>query len=251
MGDVQKMWERGTDDLAAVVEAAYGDASFAFSDSRENTFSSVGGDTPFMEKWTVAVLAGAGFRQSAINVLVNRASGQDVVWDGNPDCCIKVLARNQAANAANEGAVRALDVQARNQGTNISWCNAINANARNDSGKTAYQLKGIDIRCENYGTLETEAVGIDINLSIENVTGAPVRHGLRIRNTDQSGMTACEAAINISHTSTNGFDNLFALSAAAGDGATAAAVALNGLTTAYKLFLTVNGVSHYIPVVAA
>lgn len=171
-----------------------------------------GGDSVLGNQIALAVNAGKGVRQGAINVQITRALGQDFTWDGNPDCGIKIIARNSAANAANEGAERGIDVQARNSGTNISWCNAANFNARNDSGKTAYQLQGITIRCENYGTLETEAVGLDVNMSIENDTGAPVKDAIRVRNTDASGMTACNSVLAVSNTSTNGFTSLLDLS---------------------------------------
>jgi len=148
----------------------------------------------------VSTLAGAGgFRQGALNISVARQSGQSVTWDGNPDCALKILVTNYAANAAGEGACRAIDIQARNRGTNAGWVNSLNANVRNDSGKTTGSLSGIDIRIENYGTITTELVGININLSTENNTGAPLAYGLRIRNTDASGTGgATTAAIHIS-----------------------------------------------------
>ena len=170
-----------------------------------------GGDTALGTQINLNALAGKGVRQGAINAQIIRALGQDFTWDGNPDCGIKIIARNYAANAANQGAERGIDIQARNSGTNVSWCNAANFNARNDTGKTAYQLQGITIRLENYGTLETEAVGLDVNMSIENDTGAPVKDAIRVRNTDASGMTACNSVLSVSNTSTNGFTNFFDL----------------------------------------
>lgn len=170
-----------------------------------------GGDSVLGNQTAIAVLAGAGARQGASNIQISRAIGQDFTWDGNPDCGIKVIARNYAANASDEGAERGIDIQARNSGTDISWCNAANFNARNDSGSSASQLQGILIRVENYGTLNTEAVGLDVNMSIENDTGSPVKDAIRVRNTDASGMTACNAVMSISNTSTNGFTNLFDL----------------------------------------
>ena len=175
------------------------------------TRSVVGGDTGVGAQFTTNALAGAPVRQGAINVAMTRASGQDVTWDGNPDCGIKIAARNYAANTANNGAARGIDVSARNSGTNISWVNAANFGARNDSGKTAYQLQGVTVRLENYGTLETDAIGLDVNMSIENDTGSPVKYGIRVRNTDASGMGAVDAVIAVSNTSTNGFGALFDL----------------------------------------
>jgi hypothetical protein len=131
---------------------------------------------------------------------------------------LKLTARNYAENTAANGAVRGLDISARNSGTNNNWVNSANFGARNDSGKTSYTLTGITIRLENYGTVETEAVGLDVNMSIESDTGAPVKHAIRVRNTDLSGMTAVDAVLAISNTSTNGFKALLDL-----DGLTAGA----------------------------
>jgi hypothetical protein len=179
--------------------------------------STAGGDSPRAIMIDVDVLAGAGYRQGGLQIQIDRASGEDVTWDGNPDCGLKILANNRAANAANEGAVRGVDIAARNRGTNCGWCNAISAGVRNDSEKTAYQLIGIQTRLENYGTLETEAVGIDVNLSIENDTGSPTKTGIQVRNTDASGMGAVDEVIKVSHTSTNGFTNLVNFAGATGD----------------------------------
>jgi hypothetical protein len=71
---------------------------------------------------------------------------------------------------------------------------------------------------ENYGTVETEAVGLDGNMSIENDTGSPTKQAIRVRNTDASGMTAVDSVLQVSHTSTNGFNALVDL-----DGTTAGA----------------------------
>jgi hypothetical protein len=209
-----------------------------------------GGDSAKAFFVDVDVLAGAGYRQGAIQIQIDRASGQDFTWDGNPDCAIKILANNRAANAANEGAVRGIDIAARNRGTNISWCNAISAGVRNDSGATAYQLIGISTRLENYGTLETEAIGFDVELSIENDTGSPTKTGIRVRNTDQSGMSAINEVIKISHTSSNGFTNLINFSGATGD--VIATGSLQDSDSAdikcdAKIQVLWNGVVYYLP----
>src|SRR3990167_1469220 len=110
------------------------------------------------------------FRQGALQVLLTRAAAQaDTTWDGNPDTGVNVIAKtNATGNVAAEGAIRGMSVQGRNSGTNINWILALNLNGRNDSGKTAEQIHGMDVRCENYGTVNTEIVGVDVNLSDEN-----------------------------------------------------------------------------------
>jgi hypothetical protein len=108
-----------------------------------------GGDAVLGNQVAISAPAGKGVRQGAENVQITRSLGADFTWDGNPDCAIKAIARNYAANTTNQGAERGIDIQARNSGTNISWVNAANFNARNDSGKTADQLLGIGVRVED------------------------------------------------------------------------------------------------------
>lgn len=200
-----------------------------------------------------AALAGpGGIRQGALNVQIARASDQPIgTWEGNPDVGIKVLARNYADNGAGDGSERALDVQARNSGLNISGVFAANFNARNDVGKQAVQLKGLDIRIENYGNVGTEIVGIDVNLSDENSNVDPhTKHGIRIRNTDQSGMGAVDAALHISHTSANGFAAFAELATNAGDGAVASTTTPTGAATE-ALIVKIGANLRYIPCYAA
>jgi hypothetical protein len=190
----------------------------------------------------------APVRQGLANLILNRLAGNNVVWDGNPDAGLKMAVRNYAANAANTGAVRGLDLAIRNSGTNISYVNSVNFGARNDSGSTAYQLIGIQTRLENYGTLETEAVGLDVNMSIENDTGSPLKDAIRVRNTDGSGMTAVNSVMSISNTSTNGFTYMFdmnGLTAATGTIVSTTGTAATGFAGRIQILMP-NGSAAYI-----
>ena len=194
-------------------------------------------------------LAGpGGIRQGALNVQINRASDQAITtWDGNPDVALKIIATNRADNTASNGALRGFDVQARNRGANISGVFGMNVNARNDSGKQAVELKGIDVRVENYGNVGTDIVGIDVNLSDENSNvDAHTKHGILIRNTDQSGMGAADAALKVSHTSTNGFAAFAELATNAGDGAVAS-IDTPDTTTTEALIVKIGSNLRYIP----
>lgn len=156
-----------------------------------------------------------GFRQGALQIQMYRLSGQAfaATWDGNPDEGLKVFAYNYANNldgVTRIGAVRALNVQARNRGTNISWVKAVEVNACNDSGKNTSELHGLHVRAENYGNVYTDVRGVDIEMSDENTTQAQERIGLIIRNTDGSGMSAVETVFKITHVAASGgFTNLF------------------------------------------
>ena len=211
----------------------------------------VGGDSGRGIRLELTVLAGGGFRQGAHSISMERAVGQDHVWDGNPDAGLKIGATNRAANASSEGAVRGLDISARNRGDNLAWAHGGNINARNDSGSSIDELQGIGTRIENYGALATSIIGIDVNLSDEsNAGGAHTVHGIRIRNTDQSAQPVVDAALLISHTSTNGFDALIEAAAAAGDGFVVSTATPSGAAT-HAMIVEINGTKGYIPVYAA
>jgi hypothetical protein len=198
--------------------------------------------------------AGAsGYRQGAINLQVDRAAAQAFIatWDGNPDCGAKIIVTNRGDNldgVTRIGATRALDIQARNRGTNLSWVKTMEINARNDSGKNVGELHCLHVRAENYGNVYTDVKGLDIEISDENTTQAQERMGLHIRSTDLSGMSAVDEAFKISHTSTNGFAQLFKFATDAGDGVAAKATALNGMTSAYRALVKIGAVQGYIPI---
>lgn len=213
----------------------------------------VGGDSARAMVIDVDPQAGAGgFRFGGLYVDVNRASGQDFnsSWDGNPDCGLKIVSKNSAANAQDRGAVRGIDVQARNSGTNLAWAYAANFNARNDSGKEIDSLIGVQIRIEDYGEIDTEAIGLDVNMSIENDTGSPAKSAIRIRNTDASGMTAVRDVLLISHTSTNGFTNLINFAGASGEGIASGSLkdsAAADILCDARITIVWNGTTYYLP----
>jgi hypothetical protein len=215
-------------------------------------FEKAGGDSSRGVYITFDALAGTkAVRQGALSVALGRDDGQeDTTWDGNPDTAVNISARVYASNEASEGAVRGLQVAGRNSGSNINWILGANISSRNDSGKQAVSLHGMDIRVENYGNVGTDVVGLDVNLSDENSNVDPhTKHGILIRNTDQSGMGAADAAIKVSHTSTNGFTSLIEAAAASGDGFVASVATPAGNTT-HAMIVTINGTEYYIPVYA-
>jgi hypothetical protein len=99
---------------------------------------------------------------------------------------------------------------------------AVNTSATNGSGGTlgtlegcslgvknqgtAPTIRGVTIRAENYSTNATEFGVLDVNCSDE-VGAATLRYGLRIRNTDASGVAAMGHGLLISSSATNGFNN--------------------------------------------
>lgn len=191
-----------------------------------------------------------GYRSGGLYVGMTRVAGQDFAtgWDGNSDIAFKVLGQNYAANAATRGAVRGVEIQARNRGTNIGNVNAMAINARNDSGKTTVTMYGLQIRIEDYGTISTEACALDLNMSIEGACALATV--VAIRNTDASGMAAVRDVFRISHTSTNGFTYLFNFEAAAGDCAVAGSLADSDdadILCDAKVACYFNGAAYWLP----
>ena len=197
--------------------------------------SAAGSDSAKCQDIIVRPLAGTkGFRQGALNIQVLRAAGQEfaATWDGNPDTGLKIIARNYGNNldgVTRIGGQRALDIQARNSGTNLSWVKTVEINARNDSGKNVTELHCLHVRAENYGNVYTDVRGLDVEISDENTTQGQERVGLVVRSTDLSGMGAVDAVLRISHTSTNGITNLIKFASATGDTYTAKATAVGAL----------------------
>jgi len=195
----------------------------------------------------------AAYRQGALAVSLTRAAGDaDTTWDGNPDTAVNISATTSATgNASAEGSIRGLQCAARNRGTNINWVLGANISARNDSGKQASRLAGIELRIENYGNVADEIVGINVNLSDENSNVDPhTKYGIRVRNTDASGMGAVDAALHVSHSSTNGFAAFAHLATNAGDGAVASTTTPTGAATE-ALIVKIGSNLRYIPCYAA
>ena len=159
---------------------------------------------------------GPEMRRGAISIDIWRSEDM-ATWAGSPDCGIKIQLDCDTDNSDNSGAVRSIDTTARNRGADISWIHGIHAGVRNDSGSNCYELVGFSTRVENYGVMNTQCVGIDVNLSIESDDGAGTKTGILIRNTDQSAQTAADEVFKISHTSTNGFVHLINFAGASGE----------------------------------
>ncbi|KKM15662.1 hypothetical protein LCGC14_1693750 [marine sediment metagenome] len=216
-------------------------------------FADAGGDSPKGLIVEQEVLSGTqAFRQGALSLEIERGSGEaDSSWDGNPDTGFKLRATNRATgNSVGEGGIRGLDVLARNRGTNINYCHGGNVSVRNDSGGTAASMAAMTLTAENYGNVADSIVGLDIVLLDENDGGVHTKHGILVRNTDQSAQSAADSALKVSHTSTNGFDAMLEAATAIGDGVVAS-VATPGGNTTHALLVKIAGTVAYIPVYAA
>lgn len=148
-----------------------------------------------------------GCRGGALFIELDRPTTNILAsWDGNPDTGLKMTINNRANNTTSSGGTRAIDAYARNRGAGHAWVNGMLLNARNDSGCECPEVISAKFQVENYGTIATTAIGVDINMLNEGAV-ATDETALRIRNTNASLATACVSAIQVTKGATNlGFD---------------------------------------------
>ena len=150
---------------------------------------------PFSVGATVTDLT-HGARQGAISIDLDREATSALSgWDGNPDCALKIQAKNRAVSGAN-GGTRGIDVNARcrDSGTE-SWINAIYATAENDGAGIA------NSSCAEFNTKSTAAIsGDQVGVRIHDQSTVPVtgdHYGLKF--TAQYNITR-EHAIHVGST---------------------------------------------------
>ena len=189
---------------------------------------------------------GAEMRRGALAIDIWRS--ESFSWAGSPDAGIKISVDSDAANASG-GAIRSIDSTARNRGADITWVHGIHAGVRNDSGSTCPELIGLSTRVENYGTMATQMVGLDVNFSCESDTGGGSKTGILVRNTDASAQTAVDEVLKISHTSTNGFTYLVNFAGATGESVSTGTLTQSGAGNVLcdaRIACVWNGTPYYI-----
>ena len=188
----------------------------------------------------------AEMRRGAIQIEIWRST--DFTWAGSPDVGLKIEANSDAANATG-GAIRSIDTTARNRGASITWVHGIHAGVRNDSGSTCPELVGLSTRVENYGTMATQMIGLDVNFSCESDTGGGSKSGILVRNTDQSAQTAVDEVLKVSHTSTNGFTYFVNFAGASGESVSSGTLTQSGAGDVLcdaRIAIVWNGTPYYI-----
>ena len=211
----------------------------------------IGGATDSILKLNAyAKLLTTANRGGVLNLAVTRTAGDAMTgWDGNADEGLKIVVRNNTTNTTSRQAVRGLNVQARNDGSDV-WVKTFELNARNSVTGSTTELNPMHLRAENYGSVSSTIIGLDVEMSSENDTGSPVKTAVLIRNTDLSGMTAVRDVFKVSHTSTNGFTNLFYFNGTTGDTTAAGSLkdssGVNIECDAYAV-CSINGTPYYLP----
>ncbi len=199
-------------------------------------------------------LAGTdGFRAGAIGITMDRAVGQDFAggWDGNPDTALRIRQANRAANAVSRGAAQGLDIEGRNRDNGVvAWARGAYIAGRNDNLGQVDSLWGLFVRCENNGQINTEAIGLDVDMSIDDDTGNPTTTAIRIRSNGIVAPAVLDQVFMVSHAQANGWNNLFYFNAVTGD--TVSAGTLTGsaaldIEADFRIKCSIDGTDYWIP----
>lgn len=163
------LWDQSADKLAIVQVASSGDSSKA------------------LELSVSPVSTTAGIRQGALSVSMSRsASYAWATWDGNPDCGVKIGITNRSVSGSN-GAIRGLDINARNRGGGtLSWINGcyITAEHSTDAGTLAANLIAGEFHSKANGVVTGDVVGVRIYDESQSSTGTS--YALQINCTNDS-----------------------------------------------------------------
>ena len=129
----------------------------------------------------------AGIRQGAIYVGMNRtASYPWATWDGNPDCGMKMAVYNRSVSAT-LGAVRGLDITARNRDSgSLSWINGGQVTAENSTGSGGVvNVIGFEIHSKNNGVASGDVKALRVYDESQSATGT--NYGIELNCTANSG----------------------------------------------------------------
>jgi hypothetical protein len=186
----------------------------------------------------------AAARQGVIGVTGTRPTTFPfVTWDGNPDTGMKMVITNAAANTIARGAVRGLDIQARNKGSvaTCSYLNAIYATAENANNTISQMyvgqlnMKNSGVVTDNYGlVIQDQSQGTSTNTYPLRITTGTINPASGARM----------AAINIASKDTVGFTNLIYAESATLDCAVVGG-SMGAVAGYFKV--NVNGTDYKIP----
>lgn len=152
------------------------------------------------------VTGGAAQKTYLLGISGERPVGSAATGDSN-DAIIKGSMSNYAACDSNF-IMRGVNTSVTNRPTGtLGILEGAAIGAQNKSGGVSPTIRGMTIRGENYGTNATEFGVLDVNCSDE-VGAGTLRYGLRVRNTDASGVAAMGHGLLFSSSATNGFDNV-------------------------------------------
>jgi hypothetical protein len=189
----------------------------------------------------------AASRQGAIFINVDRVAAYPfITWDGNPDCGLKIQAVNRAVSGTN-GAVRGLDINARNRDSGtLSWLNGGTISITN-SANTIQTAVGLQIQTDNGGVIAESLYGLVVQDNSQGTSA--ITNLLRITTgTINPASGARLSAINFAAKDTAGFTNAFYFEDAAGlEGATVSGSPAVG-TLKGKIAVRVAATTYYLPV---
>lgn len=185
------------------------------------------------------LLGGAAQKQYVFMVGGEIASGNASTGDSN-SAIFRISVSNYAAHDGNF-ILRGTNIAVTNRSGGTMGRLENFLGVQNKSGGTVPILHGATVIAENYGTVATLSMAMDIISRDENDTSRTYAGVIRLRNDDRSGQSALDSAIDIdSHGSSGGFDLLI-------DGAGATLTEYDsGTQVALLSFKGANGTTYYI-----
>jgi hypothetical protein len=185
------------------------------------------------------LLGGAAQKHYGFMITGDQISGNASTGDSN-SAYFRVSASNYAANDANY-ILRGCNIALTNRSGGTMGRLENFLGVQNKSGGTVPILHGCTVIAENYGTVATLSMAMDIINRDENDTSRTYAGVIRLRNDDRSGQSALDSAIDIdSHASSGGFDLLI-------EGAGAVLTEYDsGTEVAVMSFQGANGTTYYL-----
>jgi hypothetical protein len=145
-------------------------------------------------------VGGAATKSYLVYIGSNRPAGSEATGDSN-DALLRMSANNYAENDENF-IFRGINISMNNRSGGVIGRIDNNIGVQGKSGGTIYNLLGLMVTAENYGTVEDLFGGIDILLKNEAAV-ATLEFGLRIRNENNSIAGTVDSAILLTDTGAN------------------------------------------------
>lgn len=148
---------------------------------------------------------GAATKCYLLSIRGDRVSAYAASGDSN-DAYIKIAGNNYAANDTNF-ILRGINSGINNRsGGTMGRLEGAAIGAQGKSGGTLQNLYGLTVTPENYGSLNTNFIGIDVVLKNESATATDTQYGIQIRDIENSSQQNVDAALKITCANTGGFD---------------------------------------------
>ncbi len=208
MAHVMKNWNPVLNDEVALPDGliAQVDVPMLFKDFKRRAES---GSYYYGFKWDTDnfFTGGDAVKQYYLYAEGDRSSGNGSTGDSN-DAMLRLVHNNRATNDSNF-IMRGLNVIVRGRsGGLLGYLEGELISVQNDSGHTASTVRAAQFVTRSNASGATEVGGVEIFVSHQAADTPTTFYGLRIRNNDETGNVAINAAIDVdnSHANAKGFN---------------------------------------------